>query len=315
MFGLKVTVVAFLSAGLLAACGSPAATTGVTDAGAIKIGASFPVLDEPMQAIADGMEAEAAAQGVEVVIASADEQSDVQLSQIENFIAQGVSAVLVLPLSSDDVAPINEKVLGAGIPLVYVNRRPADLPEGVPYVGSDVMQSGVLQMTELARLAGGQGNVAILSGDLAQETAQLRTQGCKDVIAENPGMSLVKEASGMWARDEAQSVTENWLQSGAQLDVICANNDEMALGAINALKAANQLDTVLVGGVDATSDALAAMAQGELEVTVFQDPADQGGSAVKAAVELIQGEELDTYIIDVPYVLVTQDNVAQFQGG
>ena len=314
MFRLTVTVVWLLAAGLLAACGSPAATTGGPE-DELTIGASFPVLDEYLQGIADGMAAEAAAQGVELVIASADDQSDVQLSQIENFVAKGVSAVLVIPLSSDDVAPINEQVLGAGIPLVYVNRRPADLPEGVPYVGSDVLLSGVVQMTELARLAGGQGNVGILSGDLAQETAQLRTQGCKDVIAENPGMSVIREASGMWVRDEAQSITENWLQSGEQIDVICANNDEMALGAINALKAADALDTVLVGGVDATSDALEAMAQGELEVTVFQDAADQGGSAVKAAVQLIQGEELDTYIIDVPYVLVTPDNVAQFQGG
>ena len=83
---------------------------------------------------------------------------------------------------------------------------------------------------------------------------------------------------------------ENWIQSGEQIDVVCANNDEMALGAIQALKNANLLDSVLVGGVDATKDALAAMEAGELEVTVFQDAEGQGGGGVDAAVKLANGE-------------------------
>ena len=316
--GLKVAAVALASASLFAACGSPAATTtgsagASAPAGKLKVGASFPILDQFLQKVADGMKAEADKQGVELVVVSADEKSDVQLSQIENFISQKMNAILVLPQSTDDVAPINEKVTGANIPLVYVNRRPADLPEGVPYVGSDSLVSGVLEMTELAKLAGGKGNVAILSGDLSQEAAQLRTQGCKDVIAKNPGMKLVKEASGMWTRDKGQSIMENWLQSGEQIDVVCANNDEMALGAINAIKADGKLDKILVGGVDATGDALAAMEKGELEVTVFQDAAGQGGGAVAAGVKLAKGEKLDTYNIDIPYQLVTPDNMSKFK--
>lgn len=201
----------------------------------------------------------------------------------------------------------------AGIPLVYVNRRPSDLPETVPYVGSDSLVSGVLEMTELAKLAGGKGNVVILQGDPANEAAVLRTQGCKDIVAQNPGMTVTKEAAGNWQRDKGLEIMENWIQSGDQIDVVCANNDEMALGAIQALKAAGLLDSVLVGGVDATGDALAAMEAGELEVTVFQDASGQGGGGVEAAIKLINGETVPGYV-DVPYVLVTPENINDFKG-
>ena len=105
------------------------------------------------------------------------------------------------------------------------------------------------------------------------------------------------------------------MQSGEQIDVVCANNDEMALGAIQALKNANKLDNVLVGGVDATKDALAAMEAGELEVTVFQDAVGQGGGGIEAAVKLANGETVETEqgVVDIPYQLVTPENMADFQ--
>ena len=320
-FGIKVAAIVAVSAAFFTACSTPATPSASgsgpassAPAGKLKIGASFPILDQFLQKVADGMKTAADKAGVELVIVSADEKSDVQLSQIENFISQKMDAILVLPQSTDDVGPINEKVTGAKIPLVYVNRRPADLPDGVPYVGSDSLYAGTVEMEELAKLAGGKGNVAILSGDLSQEAAQLRTQGCKDVIAKNPGMKLVKEATGTWARDKGQSVMENWLQSGEQIDVVCANNDEMALGVINAIKAAKKklgVGGILVGGVDATGDALAAMKAGDLPVTVFQDAAGQGGGGVDAALKLIKGETVEA-VVDIPYVLVTPANMADY---
>ena len=106
---------------------------------------------------------------------------------------------------------------------------------------------------------------------------------------------------------------ENWIQSGETIDVVCANNDEMALGAIQALKNANLLDKVLVGGVDATKDALAAMKAKELEVTVFQDAKGQGGGGVDAAVKLAGGGTVPD-LVDIPYQLVTPENMSQFGG-
>lgn len=282
-------------------------------AGDISICATFPILDQFLQKVADGMTAEAEAQGATINILAADEKTDVQVGQVENCIAQGASAILVVPVDTDATGPMTDAAVAAGVPLVYVNRRPADLPEGVPYVGSDSLVSGLLEMEELAKLAGGKGNVVILQGDPANEAAVLRTQGCKDIVAQNPGMTVIKEAAGNWQRDKGQAIMEDWLQSGDQIDVVCANNDEMALGAINAIKAAGKIDDILVGGVDATGDALAAMEAGDLEVTVFQDASGQGGGGVAAAIQLLNGQTVESYV-DIPYQLVTPANIADFQG-
>ena len=314
----RIAALALAGTLVLAACTSPGAS-GSADASAgggggdLTIGVTFPILDQFLQTVADGMEAKAEEiGGVTLNIVAAEEQTDTQLGQVENFISQGVDAIIVIPVDTDAAGPMTAAAQEAGIPLVYVNRRPSDLPTGVPYVGSDSLYAGTVEMQALAELAGGEGNVVILIGDPANEAAVLRTQGCKDVVAENPGMTVTKEQAGNWYREEGLAIMENWIQSGDPIDVVCANNDEMALGAIEALKNADMLEDVLVGGVDATADALAAMEAGELEVTVFQDADGQGGGGVEAAVALANGETVED-LIDIPYQLVTPDNMADFQ--
>jgi inositol transport system substrate-binding protein len=283
----------------------------------IKIGLTFPILDQFLQTVADAATAKAEELGVELTIVSAEEDTATQLGQVENFITDEMDAIIVIPVDTDAAGPMTEAAQTAGIPLVYVNRRPSDLPTdgSVPYVGSDSLYAGTVEMELLAELAGGQGNVVILIGDPANEAAVLRTQGCKDVIAQNPGMTLVAEQAGNWYREEGLNITENWIQSGTEFDIICSNNDEMALGAIEALRNADLLDDVIVGGVDATADALAAMEAGELEVTVFQNAAAQGGGGVEAAVKLVNGEPIENMVdgvIDVPYEPVTPENMAEY---
>jgi inositol transport system substrate-binding protein len=293
-----------------ASSGAPASQA----AGKVKIGVTFPILDQFLQTVADGMKAKATELGnVDLNIVAAQEKTDVQLGQVENFISQKVDAIIVIPVDTDAAGPMTAKAQAAKIPLVYVNRRPSDLPKGVPYVGSDSLYAGTVEMEQLAKLANGKGNVVILIGDPANEAAVFRTKGCKDVVAKNPGMKVTKEQSGNWQRDKGLAIMENWIQSGETIDVVCANNDEMALGAIQALKNANLLDKVLVGGVDATKDALAAMKAKELEVTVFQDAKGQGGGGVDAAVKLAGGGTVPD-LVDIPYQLVTPENMSQFGG-
>jgi inositol transport system substrate-binding protein len=284
----------------------------------IKIGFTFPILDQFLQTVADAAQAKADEIGnIELTIVSAEEDTATQLGQVENFIIDEVDAIIVIPVDTDAAGPMTAAAQTAGIPLVYVNRRPADLPTdgSVPYVGSDSLYAGTVEMQMLSDLAGGEGNVVILIGDPANEAAVLRTQGCHDVIDANPGLTFVAEQSGSWFRDQGLEITENWIQSGEEFDIICANNDEMALGAIEALRNADLLDSVIVGGVDATGDALAAMAAGELEVTVFQNAGAQGGGGVEAAVKLINGEPIEHVdgVIDVPYEPVTPENMADYQ--
>jgi len=283
----------------------------------VRIGFTFPILDQFLQTVADAATAKAEELGVDLTIVSAEEDTATQLGQVENFITDEVDAIIVIPVDTDAAAPMTEAAQAADIPLVYVNRRPSDLPTdgSVPYVGSDSLFAGTVEMQLLSDLAGGEGNVVILIGDPANEAAVLRTQGCHDVIDANPGLTFVAEQAGNWYREEGLNITENWIQSGEQFDIICSNNDEMALGAIEALRNADLLDSVIVGGVDATADALAAMEAGELEVTVFQNAAAQGGGGVEAAVKLVNGEPIENMVdgvIDVPYEPVTPENMADY---
>lgn len=303
----------------LAACGgstptkAPAsAAPGGAASGAI-IGVAFPNSDTFLSRVQDGMKAEATVKGVTVNITDAKDDVAAQLSQVENFISQKVAAIIVVPVDTSAAQPMADAAKKAGIPLVFVNRNPSIA--GVPYVGSDSLYAGTVEMQELAKLAGGKGDVVILQGQVSNEAAVLRTKGCNDVVAKNPGMKVAATQAGDWDRAKGQSITENWIQSGLLKagDVVCANNDEMALGAINALKAGKLLDTVFVGGVDATSEALAAMQAGDLEVTVFQDAKGQGKGGVGAAVDLINGTAVPDYV-DIPYVLVTPANIKDFLG-
>jgi inositol transport system substrate-binding protein len=291
--------------------------SGVAAQDPIRIGFTFPILDQFLQTVADAATAKAEELGVELTIVAADEDTATQLGQVETFITDEMDAIIIIPVDTDATPPMTAAAQQAGIPLVYVNRRPADLPTdgSIPYVGSDELFAGTVEMQLLSELAGGEGKVVILIGDPANEAARSRTQGCKDVIAANPGLELVAEQSGNWYREEGLAITENWIQSGQEFNIICSNNDEMALGAIEALRSADLLDDVLVGGVDATGVALEAMAAGELEVTVFQNGVAQGSGGVDAAVKLINGEPIEGMtdgVIDVPYEPVTPENMADY---
>jgi inositol transport system substrate-binding protein len=281
-------------------------------AGGIKIGVAFPNSDTFLSRVQDGMKAKATDLGVELTILDAKDDAAAQLTQVENFVSQKVSAIIVVPVDTSAAQPLADAAKAANIPLVFVNRNPKIT--GFPYIGSDSLLSGQLEMGQLAQLANNTGDVVILQGMVSNEAAVLRTQGCNEEAAA-ANMKVVATQAGDWDRAKGQSITENWIQSGTLKAgmVVCANNDEMALGAINALKAAKILDKVLVGGVDATSEALAAMQAGDLATTVFQDAKGQGAGGVQAAVDLVNGKTVPAYV-DVPYVLVTKDNLATFLG-
>ncbi len=200
------------------------------------------------------------------------------------------------------------------MPLVYVNRKPieATLPAGVSFVGSDETQSGTLEAEELARLMDHKGNVAIMQGELATNAADLRTKDVETVVAKYPGMKVILKQTANFQRNEAIDLMNNWIVSGEKIDAVAANNDEMALGALIAMKQAGiSPQKVLVGGVDATPDALQAMSKGDLAVTVFQDARGQGKGSVDAAISLAKGEKVDSYLW-VPFQLVSRDNYKTF---
>ena len=261
--------------------------------------------------------------GVRVQIEDAQNDVGKQLNQIENFIASGVDAVIVNAVDTDATTAMTQAAEAAGVPLVYVNREPVnvdELPDDQAFVASDERESGTLETQEICRLLQEQGmgegaRIVVMMGELSNQAARQRTQDIHDVIAtdECAFMEIVEEQTANWDRTEGQDLMANWLSAGVEFDAVVANNDEMAIGAIQAMKAAGMsMDEMLVGGVDATQDALAAMEAGDLDVTVFQDAAGQGKGAVDAALALANGEEVEQKVY-VPFQLVTPDNMSEFQ--
>lgn len=262
-----------------------------------------------------------AAKKAGVVVQFEDGKSDVstQLSQIENMVAQKVDAIIVQAVDTDVTPKITKMVAAAKIPLVYVNLKPSDfdkLPAGVSVVGSDEVLGGTLQTQQVCKLLKGKGDVLVLMGDLVHEAARTRTKAVETVLAskECAAMKLVDKREGKWSRTTAQDITINWLTAGTRFDAIIANNDEMALGAINALKSMKRLSpNVVVAGIDATPDALASMKAGDLKVTVFQNAAAQGAGSVEAALKLIRKQPVERFV-NVPFELVTPENMGKYQG-
>jgi len=308
-----------LLAVMLGACvapAAPAAATPAADAPAadapIKIGVSMLFDDLWLTILRDAMTAYAESQpGVELIMVDSKEDVATQLGQVENFVAQGVDAIILIPANTDATDPMTKAAVDAGIPLVYVNRKPANLPEGVAYAGSDSIVAGTLQMEWIAEQLEGKGNVVIMNGNLSQEAAQQRTAGVKEVAAKFPDIKIIKEDTANWSRDQGLALMENWLATGDQIDAVASNNDEMAIGALAAIEAAGKLGQILVGGVDASPDALDAMDKGRLNVTVFQNAAGQGEGGIKAAIALARGEAIEQ-ITWIPYELVTPENYKEY---
>lgn len=301
-----------------------AATLMGTAASAENIGVSMALFDDNfLTVLRNGMTDYAATQdGLTLQIEDAQNDVGKQLNQIQNFIASGVDAIIVNPVDTDATVAMSQAAADAGIPLVYVNREPVNvdsLPDNQAFVASNELESGTLETQEICRILKEQGKTeakaVVMMGELSNQAARVRTQDIKDVIAtpECSFITIVEEQSANWSRTQGADLVTNWLSAGVEFDAVIANNDEMAIGAIQALKTAGRaMDSVVIGGIDATADALAAMAAGELDVTVFQNAAGQGQGAVDAAVKLSRGETVEKKVY-VPFELVTPANLANYQ--
>ncbi|MDR1901504.1 MAG: substrate-binding domain-containing protein [Treponema sp.] len=245
-----------------------------------------------------------------------DGQNDVtrQQDNVNAMISQGVKALAIVPVDTSAMVPITKACQDAGVILVYVNRNPfvgTQPPAGVYYCGSDSIIAGQLQMEELAKLMGGEGELCILMGQLNQEAAQDRTRGVKETIAKKfPKIKILNEATGNWMRNEGVNVTENWLTAYPNLKAIASNNDEMAMGALVAIESSGRKG-IIVGGTDGNPDALQAIRDGRLACTVFQDAKGQGAGAADYLRRALKGEKLQP-INWIPYVLINKDNLSQY---
>ena len=294
-----------------------------TTAMAEGIGVSMALFDDNfLTVLRNGIQTQADAAGLSVQIEDAQNDVAKQLDQINNFIASGVTAIIVNPVDTSATQAMSDAAAAAGVPLVYVNRQPVNidtLPDNQAFVASNEVDSGTLETIALCDNWAAEGktevNVYVMQGELSNQAAVQRTADIYDVIEAGKckvKVNVIDQQTANWSRDQAQSLMTNWLSAGAAFDGVIANNDEMAIGAIQAMKAAGiDMATVQVGGVDATQDALASMQAGDLDVTVFQNAAAQGSGALDAAVKLAAGEAVEQKVW-VPFELVTPANIGDY---
>ncbi len=295
-----------------------------TSAMAETVGVSMALFDDNfLTVLRNGMQEYAGTQeGVELQVEDAQNDVAKQLDQINNFIASGVDAIIVNPVDTSATQAMSQAAEAAGIPLVYVNRQPINvdsLPDNQAFVASNEVESGTLETMEVCRLLAEAGKteaqIYVMQGELSNQAAVQRTQDIHDVIASgNCGVTLniIDQQTANWSRDQAQNLMTNWLSTAAPFDAVIANNDEMAIGAIQALKTAGvPMEDVIVAGIDATQDALSAMQAGDLDVTVFQDAAGQGSGSLDAALALAGGQPVEQKVY-IPFQLVTPANLADY---
>ena len=259
----------------------------------------------------DYMTAKADAMGdVELTVVDAGGDAAKQLQQVETFISQKVDAIIMQPQEQEACSPAIDKAKAAGIPIINCNSLTITEPDA--YVGSNDSESAEIAMTYIAEQLGGKGNVLMMHGHPGQTAEVKRTEGAMDILAQNPDMTLLDEQTADWNRAEAMTLMENWIQAyGDQINAVFCQNDEMALGALNALVQAGKKDNVLVVGVDAIDDALQSVKDGKMDATVYQDCKGQAEGAIEAAYKLAKGESVEKEIL-IPFILVTTENVDEY---
>ena len=254
--------------------------------------------------------------GVNLQVQAAEREIDVekQMQIVENLIQTGIQALVITPSGSREIVSALVKATHAKVPIVVVDTRidaKAAADAGVKtetFVGSDNYAGGRLAGEYLVKVTGGTSHVGILEGIPGHETGDSRMRGFRDAVKDAAGVQIVASQPANWERDQGFNVFQNMLQAHPDIDSVFACSDLMALGAIEAIRAAGKTGTIKVIGFDALDDAKKAIAAGTMEASVAQFPSEMGKAAVESAVKVIHGEKIPGDI-KVKLELVTKDNV------
>lgn len=271
----------------------------------VKVGLSISTLNNPFfVTLRDGAESAAEEAGFEIVTSDAQNDPSTQLSDIEDLIQQDIDVLLVNPVDSEAVVTAVESANQANIPVITVDRS-SEGGEIVTHIASHNVAGGEIAGEFIAEQLGEEGKIVELEGISGSSAARERGEGFHNIMDELDGMEIVAKQTADFDRTKGLSVMENIIQGTKDIDALFAHNDEMALGAIEALESQNMLEDVVVVGFDATEDAVAAVSEGRMLATVAQQPKLIGEKAIDAAGKIVEGEELEEFI-PVELELVTE---------
>ncbi|WP_396918868.1 sugar ABC transporter xylitol/D-threitol-binding protein ThpA, partial [Mycolicibacterium sp.] len=255
----------------------------------------------------EGMEAYAKDNNIELVWNSANNDVSTQASQVDSLINQGVDAIIVVPVQADSLGPQVASAKAKGIPLVPVNAA-LDSKDIAGNVQPDDVAAGAQEMQMMADKLGGKGNIVILQGPLGQSGELDRSKGIEQTLAKYPDIKVLAKDTANWKRDEAVNKMKNWISGfGPQINGVVAQNDDMGLGALQALKESGRNGVPIVG-IDGIEDGLNAVKSGEFIGTSLQNGTVELSAGLAVANALVKGEQVDT---DPVYVMpaITKDNV------
>jgi len=275
------------------------------------IGCTVYYMTEFVTLMTEGIKSEAEELGADLVLLDANNDAQKQISQVENLIAQKVDVMLIAAVDADAIVPAVEMCENAGIPLVGINML-INTDTDYYYSGPNDVQAGELEMQYIVDAIGGKGNVVILEGPIGTSAQLQRMEGNQNVLAKYPDVKVLANQPANWSREEALSLTENWLQAfEGQIDGIVSHNDEMALGAIQALEAKGIKNDIPVSGVDAIKDGCQAIKDGRFEATVFQDAELEGRLGVQICMQILDGNPPAHHMNYIEMTLITQENVSE----
>lgn len=303
-----LAAIAIVSAGVAASCGR------TENAKTINVVLVTKALDsEWWHRVKDGAE-EAARAHPDVKLAVLAPEREVNIDQqvaiLEDQITKGVSVIAVAPAGAAEVIPVLDKAKAAGIPVLIVDTD-VDWPSKLSYIGADNRRAGELAGDYIVKILGGKGKVAVIRGILGVATHDDRLAGFRDAIARAPGIECVAVQPANSERTLGMSVMENLLTTFPDLRAVFATNDQMALGAVEAIAAHNLAGKVSVVGVDATTEGVHAVEAGHLVADVAMHPEALGRDSVEAAIKAARGQPVAKRI-DTGETLVTKGNAAQY---
>lgn len=233
-----------------------------------------------------------------------------QTRLVDDLIARKVDGIVLVPVDSAGIVPAIERANEAGIPVALANTR-ATGGEVITFSAVENYDAMTLVAQYLVDELDGVGKVIVLDGIPSIQTSQDRKKAVDDVFAANPGIEVIVTQLADMQRAKGLTVMENLIQAYPEFDAVIALNDEMALGAIEALDAAGLIGTVKVAGFDGNNDALKAVRDGRMTVTIFQNGPAQAGDAVQALVDYLAGKVVPERI-QTQAVLVNKDTIKQF---
>ncbi len=262
-------------------------------------------------AVEEGAKEAAAANNVDLTVLAPPAETDVQtqISQIEDQIAQGVQAIVVAPTDVSALNPTFETAKSRNIPVLFVDTK-GDWPDALTYIGTDNRAGGKLAGEFICQRLNNTGNVALITGVLSQQTHIDRSEGAEEALAAC-GVTVVGKQPANSDRALGQSVMENMLTANPNLNAVFATNDLMALGALEAIRAAGRTGIIVVG-FDANPDAAESILADGMTASIAQSPSNMGKFGVESALKAINGETLEP-VIDTGTTLVDKSNADQYR--